>query len=361
MPVPTAKLPAPGNSISFSQINTEFRGSANSNTQISMSQLGYGGNVLRSNNCTEQIRGNSSSPYYANIGLLQTYNGAGSNMTMGNFRSKWIYAAPPGSASTLTGDQDQYNFNAFYSGGRNYNPNSDKKNTNPLFIDIINNGTCYSNLRNDSGSYSANIPNEESGTIVYLDNNGNIYGSAGNGGNGGNGTSTQSGGSGGPGGNGLRSTCERLYLDNGGAIYGGGGGGGGGGSGHNTYNECIFCGPTNEGNGGGGGGGGRGYIGGDGGNGGSAGANFGSGGSDGGDGSVSGAGSGGNGGQGQGPDGGRGGDGGGWGSNGNSGGGSQSGGNGGSPGAAGAAIVADVITYVNQGSTAGSISGSTPF
>lgn len=368
MPVPTAKLPAPGNPISFSQLNTEFRGSANSNSQLSMSQLGYGGNILRANNCTAQIRGNPNSPYYANIGQLKEYSGNGSDLNIGNFRSKWIYSAPPISESVLTGDNDQYNFNAYYSGGRNYNPNQDKKNTNPLFIDIRNSGTCYSSSKNNASSYSANIPDEPSkgGTIVYFDNDGNIYGSGGNGGNGGDGSSDEAGGNGGPGGNGLRSTCERLYLNNDGVIYGGGGGGGGGGSTHVRYREGPFAtSDTNCGNGGGGGGGGRGYVGGDGGEGGNDGPNFGCDGNDGKDGSLDGYGDGGSGqncgcsfGYNAGESG-DGGNGGGWGSAGSDGG-TGDGGKG-SGGPAGNSIVADVITYVKVGTTAGSISSSTPF
>lgn len=358
MPVPSSKIQSSGQ-ISFSNLNSEFRGSSNSNSQLSMSQLGYGGNILRANNCTAQVRGNANSPYYANIGLLQTYSGAGSNMTISNYYSKWVYSAPPNGTFILTGDNDQYNFSGYYSAGRDYNPNQNKRDTNPLFIDIINNGNCYSNNKN--ASWSASIPNETSGTLVYLDNNGGIYGSAGDGGNGPAGTSTQSGRPGNPGRLALYSTCERLYLDNSGAIYGGGGGGGSGGSGHNTYNECIVCGPTNEGNGGGGGGGGQGYVAGSGGDGGGAGANFGSKGDDGGDGSFISAGGGGNGGRGQGPNGGDGGDGGTWGTKGEDGGNSGSGGNGGGGGSAGAAIDATSITYINVGSTAGTITGSTPF
>jgi len=300
MPVPVEKLPSPGNSISFSQINTEFRGASNANSQISMSELGYGGNILRSNNCTEQIRTNSDSPYYPNIGLLQVYTGPGSNMNVGNFRSKYIYAAPPIEASVLTGNNDQYNFNSFYSNGRNYNPNTDKKNTNVMFIDIRNSGTCYSSLTNNASSYSATIPNEadKGGTLVYFDNDGNIYGSGGAGGNAASGLNADNGSPGGPGGNGLNSQCERLYINNNGYIYGGGGGGAGGNSTKTTYFQSPGAGPTNIGSGGGGGGGGQGYNGGPRGNGGGPGANNISGGqgSNGGDGTVNGPGSGGNGG-----------------------------------------------------------------
>ena len=363
MPVPSTKLQSTG-PIKFSDLNTEFRGSVNANTQLSMSQLGYGSTILRSNNCTAQVRSNSSSPYYTNIGLLQTYNGAGSNMTVSNYYSKWIYSAPPNGTFVLTGTNDQYNFSTYYSSGRDYSPNTDKKNTNPLFIEIINNGTCYSNTKGGATS-AASIPNasgsETGGTLVYFDNNTGIYGSAGDGGNGGNGTSTQSGGAGGAGGRALTATCERLYLNNDGVIYGGGGGGGGGGSGHETFNQFPGFSPTNQGNGGGGGGGGQGYVAGSGGGGGSAGANFGNAGNAGSAGSFTSAGSGGAGGNGPGPDGGAGGGGGGWGSAGGNGGGSGSGGNGGSGGAAGSAIVATTITYVNAGTTAGPTTPSTPF
>ncbi len=363
MPVPAAKLPDSG-PIKFSDLNTEFRGSANSELQLSMSQVGYGGTILRANNCTAQVRSNSSSPYYSNIGLLQAYSGSNNNMTLSNFYSKWIYAAPPNGTYVLTGTNNQYNFSSYYSDGRTYNQNTAKRDSNPLFIEIINNGTCYSSAKGDTTT-AANIPDasgsETGGTLVYFDNNSGIYGSAGNGGNGGNGTSTQSGGAGGAGGRALTSTCERLYLNNDGAIYGGGGGGGGGGSGHNSYNEFPGFSPTNEGNGGGGGGGGQGYDAGSGGGGGGGGANYGDGGNGGSPGSFSAAGGGGGGGGGQGPNGGGGGPGGSWGTAGSNGGSSGSGGNGGSGGTAGSAIVATTITYVNIGTTLGPTTPATPF
>jgi hypothetical protein len=262
MPVPANRLQSSG-PISFSDLNTEFRGSGATSSQLSMSQLGYGRNIIRANVCTGLIRSNPSSPYYPNIGTLQVFTGSGSNMTMSRFYSKWCYAAPPNGAYTASGTLNQFNFNAYYSDGRSYNLNSAKRLANPLFIDLLSVATYYSSAKGASAN-SALIPNEGGGTIAYFDNNGAIYGSGGDGGSGGNGTGGSTAGTAGQsGGTALRSTCERLYLNNDGLIYGGGGGGGGG---TGAWTEFTPPGdppppPEIRGNGGGGGGGGQGFDG----------------------------------------------------------------------------------------------------
>lgn len=335
-------MPTPSSGpLRFSDLSLEYLN--NSSATISMSQLGYGGNINKRNDCSDYARSNTSVPLHSIVANLPVYNGPGSNINMLQYYNRNAYSAPPNGTFVTSGDNLEYNFTSLLNSGRDYNPNQTKRG-NALFMHITNSGKLYSN---DTGSYAATIGTQNN-TILYFKNTGSILGCGGVGGGGG---TVRNGGGGGS--NGGPALISEIYtiLDNTGVIYGGGGGGGGGASGHQSWNECWVCGPSNAGGGGGGGGGGQSAVVVSGGGGGGGGPQGGNSGSAGGTGSETNAGNGGSGG-GAGAPGASGGNGGVWGQNGGSGGGAGGGG-GGAGGAGGDSFLFSSGAIVQKGTTGG--------
>lgn len=299
-------MPTPSSgTIKFSDLSLEYKNSASA--QISLGELGYGLNINRKNDNTDDARSDGNHPLSYVVSGLPVNNGSGSNIRISQFYNRLAYAAPPnGDISSGPNNINRIDLNPYFEIGRNYNPNQSKR-SNPLFMHFTNNAVIYSSTTSD---YAVRTDTETNSTL-YFKNNNAVYGKGGDGGDGGDGDGSPSGG--GNGGNGGTAFYSQVYtiINNLGVMYGGGGGGGGGGSGHVQWNECYGCGPTNSGGGGGGGGGGASYSSSSGGSGGGAGPNFGSSGDGGNNGSVNGPGRGGSGGNG-----GRGGHGGGGGGNG---------------------------------------------
>ena len=270
----------PSKTIKFSDLALEYTG--NSSNKISISQLGYGGQYNKKNSCTDLARNDVTIPLHSNVVNIPTYNGPNSNIKISSFYSKNVYAAPPDGAITINTSQTNYNFSSLLEIGRNYNPNQNKR-SNPLFQHITNTAVIYATTPANWAGIIPSSPN----AIVYLKNNGGIYGCGGKGGNGGsNNTTIRDGGTAGPA---LLSEIYTILDNNQGVIYGGGNGGGGGSWGNRTWNDCYGCGESNAGGGGGGGGGGQSYQITSGGTGGSGHGGDGNGGN-GGDGDINGAG-----------------------------------------------------------------------
>ena len=303
----TTPAGTPGTTLKFSDLALEYTG--NASTKISMSEIGYGGNYNKRNSCSDLARTDSTIPFHSLVANLPVYNGPNSNIKISSFYSKDAYAAPPDGAISISNNQTNYDFTPLFEIGRNYNPNQNKR-SSPLFQHVTNHASIYATTTANWGG----VIRTSSNAIMYLKNNGGIYGC---GGNGGNGQSGRESGYNAPGGAAGSALLSEIYtiLNNSGVIYGGGNGGAGGAGGHRSWNECFVCGPTNSGGGGGGGGGGQSYQVISGGSGGGAGANFGDAGSGGGGGNVNGPGAGGGGGGGGrgGNNGGAGGAGGAWG------------------------------------------------
>ena len=303
----TTPAGTPGTTLKFSDLALEYTG--NASTKISMSEIGYGGNYNKRNSCSDLARTDSTIPFHSLVANLPVYNGPNSNIKISLFYSKDVYAAPPDGAISISNNQTNYDFTSLFEIGRNYNPNQNKR-SSPLFQHVTNNAAIYATTTANWGG----VIRTSSNAIMYLKNNGGIYGC---GGNGGNGQSGRDSGYNAPGGAGGPALLSEIYtiLDNSGVIYGGGNGGAGGAGGHVSWNECYGCSSTNSGGGGGGGGGGQSYQVTSGGSGGGAGANFGDAGSGGGGGNVNVPGAGGGGGDGGrgGNNGGAGGAGGAWG------------------------------------------------
>jgi hypothetical protein len=240
----------PSKTIKFSDLALEYTG--NSSNKISISQLGYGGQYNEKNSCTDLARNDVTIPLHSNVVNIPAYNGPNSNIKISSFYSKNVYAAPPDGAITINTSQTNYNFSSLLEIGRNYNPNQNKR-SNPLFQHITNTAVIYATTPANWAGIIPSSPN----AIVYLKNNGGIYGCGGKGGNGGsNNTAKQDGGTAGPA---LLSEIYTILDNNQGLIYGGGNGGGGGSSGNRSWNDCYGCGESNAGGGGGGGGGGQSY------------------------------------------------------------------------------------------------------
>jgi hypothetical protein len=275
-------LPSSGNSISLSQLRTEYT-NLGSSAEVKLSSFYYGASqtkfYLPRNNCTDAVRGTvSDSPTHPGRvphlqGIPQVSNPIGNTpIRFSQFYGKTYYYAPI-TASSINGSNNAQSFSP--STIENQAPDGKQNNENAVFIDLNVTGECRAS---STGSYALTIGTKQrTNTTVWINVTGNVKGK---GGAGGKGNCVSAGGeSGGPA---LQAQCH-TFLNNTGRIYGGGAGGSGGSNSNETWNECWFCGPTNRSYGGGGGGGGSG--GGPGGPGGpGCSANFNNGGNDGGSG-----------------------------------------------------------------------------
>lgn len=255
-------LPASGNSISMSQMRSEYT-NLQSLTEVRLSSFYYGASktssYLAKNKCSDAIRTYTDHPGYtphlSGIPAVSDPIG-GSPIKLSQFYSKTYYFAPQ-TESNVSGTN--VGFNPKTEEGNALKSNSN----NSTFIDVSLSGECNSN---STGSSGLNIGTKDRDhTTVYLTvpSGQRIIGKGGKGGDG-------NSGNGSPGGHALTSQIH-IFLNNQGRVYGGGGGGGASGCNSTSFKECYCCGDSNGSVGGCGGGGGKG--GGEGGSG--AGANCG--------------------------------------------------------------------------------------
>lgn len=180
-------LPTSGNSISFSQIRTEFGGPTN--------------NI------------NLGSYYSLDTGIP-----ASGTIKFSDFFSKTINATRTIGSTTDFNARTDFQTNASIVGGKKTANDAFTQNQPIKYYLTISNGSLISASSAGSNSFDTGV--WPAGTVIYLTNNGSIVGAGGAGGN-------RSGGGGFTGGTALRAQITTQVTNNG-TIAGGGGGGGAG-------------------------------------------------------------------------------------------------------------------------------------
>lgn len=233
--------------ISMSDLRSEYT-NLGPRAEVRMSQFYYGSTYLRSNACSDLVRGDASHPRHAahfpNIPALNAQGNPSTSIRLTNFYGRSYFYARQATV-TVSGN------NASVNSTDIENEAIKSNDINTVFYVVATNGNCAAT---STANYGLVISQgSRGGTTCYLINDHRIYGRGGRGGDGG-GESGNPGAGGGP----ALFLAPNVYLRNNNRILGGGNGGAGSAARRNSYNECYCCNITNASIAGSGGGGGKG-------------------------------------------------------------------------------------------------------